>query len=105
MSDTTEKSEINKPTKALNDVVVTQAPAYIRELIKDVGMTIPIAKAFDAIEALILEAQRNVVTTTAERADLPAVITSIDHLLKHFRLFRDQGKVDIARRDAQSSNR
>ena len=94
MPDETAKPKIPK------DVVVTQAPAHVRELLKNIRVTIPIASSFDAIEAVLLEAQRNIVTTTTDKADLPAAITAIDHLMKHFRLFKDQGLVDIAKRDS-----
>jgi hypothetical protein len=85
-----------------NDIVVTQAPAHVREMLKDKAVTIPVATAFPAIEAILLEAQRNVVSTTVDKADLPAAIAAIDHLMKHFRLFRDQGGIEIKRRELQN---
>lgn len=87
----------NQPAKPLKDVQVTSAPAHVRELLKEIQVTIPIAKGFDAIERVLLEAQRNIVKTTTPREDLPASIIAIDHLLTHFRLFRDQGLVDAKR--------
>lgn len=98
-------SEQTKPPKPPQDIVVTQAPAHVRELLKNIRVTIPIATAFDAIELVMLEAQRNIVLTTTDKADLPAAITAIDHMMKHFRLFKDQGNVDIAKREAEKSNR
>lgn len=92
-----------KPPKPPNDVVVYQAPAHVREMLKDKRVTIPIANSFGQIEMILLEAQRNVVTTTADRADLPATIIALDHTLKHFRLFRDQGMVEIAKLKASEN--
>lgn len=99
-------AEENQPKKPLKDVEVTSAPAHVRALLKQIRITIPIAQSFDAIEAVLLEAQRNLVKTTTDKADLPAAIIAIDHLLTHFRLFRDQGVVDQSKvQQFQATNR
>ena len=89
--------------RPLKDVVVTQAPAYVRELLKDIRITIPIANAYPAICEILNEGLRNIVAATPDRADMPAVVISIDHMQKHFRLFMQQGEIDKRRIEREAT--
>lgn len=81
-------------------VEVSKAPEYVRELLKNDDLVLKVAGSFDEIEAIILEAQRNV-TKLTEKGEEAAMIRSIDHLLKHFRLFRDVGLDKIKNRETE----
>lgn len=77
-------------------VRVKKAPAYVMEMLGNQQITIPIATSFDAIEEVLLEAQRNILQAEGETS---ATIEAIAHLLNHYRLFRDQGARDIIARE------
>jgi len=84
------------------DVSVSKAPAFVKTLLARKDVTIPIATAFDAVEAVILEAQRNITRDQRiPRREMPAAIDSISHLLDHLRLFKAQGEIDLKNRRTQ----
>jgi len=80
-----------------DNILVNKAPAYVKQLLKNQQVTIPIASSFEAIEEVLLEAQRNILQTKDE--DTAATIRAIAHLLIHYRLMRDQGLKDISTRE------
>ena len=73
---------------------VSKAPPYVKELLMDHEITIPIAKSFKAIDAVIQEATRNAVTLP-NQADMAPMLQALGHLFSHFRMMRDQGNHDI----------
>jgi hypothetical protein len=85
-------------------IKVTAAPPYVCELLKDDTVTIPIAKAWDAIDRVIQEATRNI-ATIENQAEITPTVLALNHLFTHFRMMRDQGKHDIAYIDQLTKNK
>jgi len=73
---------------------VDKAPPYVKELLGNMEVTVPIAKAFGAIDIVIQEATRNAVTTENQQ-DMAPMLLALGHLFSHFRMMRDQGNHDI----------
>lgn len=74
-------------------IKVDKAPPYVRELLADIKITIPICNSFDAIDTLIQEATRNAVTIENQEEIAPMLL-ALGHLFSYFRMMRDQGKHD-----------
>jgi K+/H+ antiporter YhaU regulatory subunit KhtT len=75
-------------------ITVNNAPPYVRELLNNVEITIPIYKSWAAIDAVFQEATRNIATLENQNEIGPTVV-AINHNFTHFRMMRDQGKHDV----------
>ena len=70
-------------------------PAFFLNLLSQEGFCRKIAHCYDDVEKVILEIQRNM-PESIEKAEMagPAVL-AINHILKHLKVFKDQGEADI----------
>lgn len=74
-------------------IKLDKAPPYVKEMIGNMDITVPIFKNFPAIKEVILEASRNAVTMENQTEAAPMLL-ALGHLFTHFCLLRDQGKHD-----------
>jgi hypothetical protein len=83
--------EPRKPERTY--VKVDKAPPYVKELVGNIEVTIPIYKAFPALKEVVMAATLNF-PTVENQADAAPVIIALNHLFAHLCLIRDQGKHD-----------